>query len=149
MPFEYKRIVVAMDGSEASEHAFQKAIDIAKRNDANLYLSHVVDTRAFATVEAYDRTLADRADEYASELLQKCEQQARDAGLTSVQIDIEYGSPKIKIAKEIAPKYDADLIICGATGLNAVERFFIGSVSEHITRYASCDVLVVRPETDQ
>ncbi|QHE53256.1 universal stress protein [Pontibacillus sp. HMF3514] len=149
MPFEYKRIVVAMDGSEASEHAFQKAIDIAKRNDANLYLSHVVDTRAFATVEAYDRTLADRADEYASELLQKCEQQARDAGLTSVQIDIEYGSPKIKIAKEVAPKYDADLIICGATGLNAVERFFIGSVSEHITRYASCDVLVVRPETDE
>lgn len=149
MPFEYKRIVVAMDGSEASEHAFQKAIDIAKRNDANLYLSHVVDTRAFATVEAYDRTLADRADEYASELLQKCEQQAKDAGLTSVQSDIEYGSPKIKIAKEIAPKYNADLIICGATGLNAVERFFIGSVSEHITRYASCDVLVVRPETDE
>ncbi len=149
MPFEYKRIVVAMDGSEASEHAFQKAIDIAKRNDAHLYLSHVVDTRAFATVEAYDRTLADRADEYASELLQKCKQQAKNAGLTSVQIDIEYGSPKIKIAKEIAPKYNADLIICGATGLNAVERFFIGSVSEHITRYASCDVLVVRPETDE
>jgi len=148
MPFEYKRIVVAMDGSEASEHAFQKAIDIAKRNDAQLFLSHVVDTRAFATVEAYDRTLADRADEYASELLQKCEQQAKDAGLTSVQIDIEYGSPKIKIAKEVAPQYDADLIICGATGLNAVERFFIGSVSEHITRYASCDVLVVRPEQD-
>lgn len=149
MPFEYKRIVVAMDGSEASEHAFQKAIDIAKRNDAHLFLSHVVDTRAFATVEAYDRTLADRADEYASELLNKCEQQAKDAGLTSVQIDIEYGSPKIKIAKEVAPKYKADLIICGATGLNAVERFFIGSVSEHITRYASCDVLVVRPEQDQ
>ena len=148
MPFEYKRIVVAMDGSEASEHAFQKAIDIAKRNDAQLFLSHVVDTRAFATVEAYDRTLADRADEYASELLQKCEQQAKDAGLTSVQIDIEYGSPKIKIAKEVAPQYDADLIICGATGLNAVERFFIGSVSEHITRSASCDVLVVRPEQD-
>lgn len=149
MPFEYKRIVVAMDGSEASEHAFQKAIDIAKRNDANLYLSHVVDTRAFATVEAYDRTLADRADDYASELLKKCEQQAKDAGLTSVHIDIEYGSPKIKIAKEVAPKYEADLIICGATGLNAVERFFIGSVSEHITRYANCDVLVVRPHQDE
>ncbi|KHF28846.1 putative universal stress protein [Anoxybacillus sp. BCO1] len=25
-----------------------------------------------------------------------------------------------------------------------MERFFIGSVSEHITRYAKCDVLVVR-----
>ena len=36
--------------------------------------------------------------------------------------------------------------MCGATGLNAVERFLIGSVSEHITRHARCDVLVVRSE---
>lgn len=148
MPFEYKRIVVAVDGSDASEHAFNKAIDIAIRNDAHLYLCHVVDTRAFATVEAYDRTLAERADDYASELLNKYEQQAKDAGVNSVKVDIEYGSPKIKIAKEVAPKFNADLIICGATGLNAVERFFIGSVSEHITRYARCDVLVVRPDKE-
>ncbi|MFL6558690.1 MAG: universal stress protein, partial [Bacillus sp. (in: firmicutes)] len=45
-------------------------------------------------------------------------------------------------------KHNVDLILCGATGLNVVERFFIGSVSEHITRYASCDVLIVRTEKD-
>ena len=51
-----------------------------------------------------------------------------------------------KIPKDIAKKYEIDLIMCGATGLNAVERFLIGSVSEHITRHARCDVLVVRSE---
>ncbi|QSS99239.1 universal stress protein [Pontibacillus sp. ALD_SL1] len=146
MSFEYKRIVVAVDGSDASEYAFEKAVEIAKRNDATLYLSHVVDTRAFATVEAYDRSLAIRAEEYATEILTKYENHAKDQGVQSVVVDVEYGSPKVKIAKEVAPKFQADLIICGATGLNAVERFFIGSVSEHITRYASCDVLVVRPD---
>ncbi|MFQ3542499.1 universal stress protein [Halobacillus rhizosphaerae] len=144
MKFEYKDIVVAVDGSETAEVAFKKAIDIANRNDAKLILSHVVDTRAFATVEAYDRSLAIRAEKYATELLNNYQQKAEEAGVTNVVVDIDYGSPKVKIAKDVAPKYQADLIICGATGLNAMERFFIGSVSEHITRYAKCDVLVVR-----
>ncbi|MFD1019036.1 universal stress protein [Thalassobacillus hwangdonensis] len=148
MKFEYKHIVVAIDGSNAAEFAFKKAIDIAKRNDAQLILSHVVDTRAFATVEAYDRSLAMRAESYASELLKEYEEKAKAEGVQDIVINVEYGSPKIKIAKDVAPKYNADLIICGATGLNAMERFFIGSVSEHITRYAKCDVLVVRA-TDQ
>jgi nucleotide-binding universal stress UspA family protein len=36
----------------------------------------------------------------------------------------------------------------GATGLNAVERLFIGSVSESVIRNATCDVLVVRTNLD-
>jgi len=36
----------------------------------------------------------------------------------------------------------------GATGLNAVERLFIGSVSEYVIRNAPCDVLVVRTNLD-
>jgi len=74
--------------------------------------------------------------------------EAEKEGVQNVETIVEYGSPKVRIAKEIAPKHNADLIVCGATGLNAVERFFIGSVSEHITRYAKCDVLVVRIEGD-
>ncbi len=34
----------------------------------------------------------------------------------------------------------------GATGLNAVERLLIGSVTEYVTRNAQCDVLVVRTD---
>ena len=36
--------------------------------------------------------------------------------------------------------------MCGTSGLNAVERFIVGSVSEAIVRHAPCDVLVVRTE---
>lgn len=71
-------------------------------------------------------------------------EEAINAGIENVSIIIEYGSPKVKISKDIAQKYEADLILCGATGLNAVERFLIGSVSEYIVRHAKCDVLVVR-----
>ncbi|MGV2941844.1 universal stress protein [Mesobacillus sp. LC4] len=147
MALYYKNILVAVDGSKQAAWAFKKAIEIAKRNDASLVMTHIIDLRTFATVEAYDRTISERATQFATELMENYKQQAIEAGIKDVEYDIDYGSPKVKIAKDVAKKYNADLIICGATGMNAVERFFIGSVSEHITRYASCDVLVVR--TDQ
>ncbi|MCM3666054.1 universal stress protein [Mesobacillus subterraneus] len=148
MALYYKSILVAVDGSKEAAWAFKKAIEIAKRNDAKLVMTHIIDLRTFATVEAYDRTISERANQFATELMENYKQQAREAGITNVSYEIDYGSPKVKIAKDVAKKYNADLIICGATGMNAMERFFIGSVSEHITRYASCDVLVVRTDQD-
>lgn len=141
---EYKNIIVAVDGSEAAERAFTKSLDIVKRNNAKLILAHVVDSRTFATAEAYDRTIAERAEQYARDLLDGYVEKAKNAGITDIERCIEFGSPKVKIAKNIADDFKADLIICGATGMTAVERFLIGSVSESITRHASCDVLVVR-----
>lgn len=41
-------------------------------------------------------------------------------------------------------KHQTDLIVLGATGLNAVERLLIGSVTEYVTRTADCDVIVIR-----
>lgn len=148
MGLKYQNILVAIDGSKEAEWAFKKGIEIAKRNNGNLILTHIIDTRTFAMVEAYDRTIADKADKLATELLENYESIARKAGVENVHYEIDFGSPKVKIPKDLAKKHKVDLIICGATGLNAVERFFIGSVSEHITRYAACDVLIVRTEKD-
>lgn len=141
---EYSNIVVAVDGSDASKKAFNKSLNIAKRNNARLIITNVVDSRTFATVEAYDRTLANRAENHAKDLIDDYVKIAHNEGVTNLVRCIEYGSPKVKISKDIAKTFDADLIICGATGLNAVERFLIGSVSESIARYATCDVLIVR-----
>ncbi|HAQ08860.1 MAG TPA: universal stress protein UspA [Bacillus bacterium] len=148
MALFYKNILVAIDGSKEAAWAFKKAIEIAKRNNARLFMTHIIDLRTFATVEAYDRTISERANKFATELLENYKLQAIEAGIKDVSYEIDYGSPKVKIAKDIAKNFNADLIICGATGMNAMERFFIGSVSEHITRYAKCDVLVVRTDKD-
>lgn len=148
MSLSYNNILVAVDGSKEAEWAFKKSVEVAKRNDANLFVTHIIDTRNFATIEAYDRTMAERSESYAQELLEDYKKLAIDAGVNKVTVEVEYGSPKVKIPKDLAKKHNIDLIICGATGLNAVERFLIGSVSEHITRYSPCDVLVVRTETE-
>ncbi|MFJ8237197.1 universal stress protein [Ureibacillus sp. NPDC094379] len=145
MTNHYKSIIVAVDGSKEAEYAFNKSIEVAQRNkDAKLNLVNVIDTRSFAAIEAYDRSIAERAQKYSEELLDGYKKQAEDAGISNVNVIIEYGSPKTIITKELSTIVDADLIVCGATGLNAVERFLIGSVSEAIVRSSKCDVLVVR-----
>ena len=142
----YGHILVAIDGSKESEWALEKSIEIAKRNNAKLLLAHVIDTRSFLLIDSYDPDIAERANKLAIDMLEKYQTLAINAGVIHVQYEIEYGSPKVKIPKEIAKKHDIDLIVSGATGMNAVERFLIGSVSEHITRYSSCDVLIVRTQ---
>lgn len=151
MGLNYKNILVAIDGSQEAEWAFKQAIKIAKQNNAKLLLAHVIDTKTFAytTVDAfYDQTIAERGEKFATELLENYKKEAVLAGISDVDYVVEFGSPKVKISKDMAKKNKCDLIICGATGLNAVERFVIGSVSEYITRHAPCDVLIVRKEKE-
>ena len=81
----YKNILVAVDGSEEAEWAFKKAIYVAKLNNSTLVLAHIIDTRTFATVEAYDRTIAERAEIFANELLENYKKEANDAGVADVE----------------------------------------------------------------
>lgn len=138
----YKNILVAIDNSKEAEFAFKKAIDIAKKNDANLLLTHVIDPRMYGQVEAYDRNIAGRADQIASDL-SECKKIAVDAGVKHVEYIVEFGTPQVTIPKEIAVKNNCDLIVCGQSELNPFEKLFIGSVSKKITRYAPCEVMVV------
>ncbi len=140
----YKKIVIAVDGSDAAEKAFNRSIDVAKRNDAELIIAHVVDTRSFATIDMYDANVYERAKEEARKLLAGYEQTAKEANVEKVSTSLKYGSPKSVLPKEIVSEVGADLIMIAATGLNAVERFMIGSVSERTVRDAKCDVLVVK-----
>ncbi|MFS0821935.1 universal stress protein [Bacillus sp. 1P02SD] len=139
---QYKSILAAVDGSKEAEYAFRKSIDIAKRNKGSkLTIVNVLNTHAY---KSFDRSTLDRAQQQAEELVNDNKAEAQSKGLTDVKAVIEYGSPKTMITNEVADFIDADLIVCGATGLNAVERFITGSVSGAIVRSAKCDVLVTR-----
>ncbi|EOH94774.1 universal stress protein [Enterococcus pallens] len=146
MEQQYTKIMTAVDGSSEAELAFKKAVNVAKRNNAELLLAHVIDTRAFQTVSSFDNVLAEQATEMAKQTLNDYEKYAKNAGCEKVSKVIEYGAPKLMIATQIPEENDIDLIMLGATGLNAVERLFIGSVSEYVIRNASCDVLIVRTD---
>jgi len=141
---QYHRIQVAVDGSKEADLAFKKAIAAAKRNEAALEILHVIDTRSFQNVSSFDSEMVEQVSNDAKEKLQNYYQQATEAGVNEVHYSIEFGAPKAIIAHQFPKKHQIDLIILGATGLNAVERILIGSVTEYVTRTADCDVLVCR-----
>ena len=152
MSFQYERILVAVDGSKEAEWAFKKSVGIARRNEAVLYLVSVLDTRLFHLNNIPDHSVLKGAESKAQlateKLLNRYKSEAEAAGVQKVELIIERGSPRIIIPRAIAKRVDADLIICGASGLNRMERYILGSVSQQITRISPCDVLVVRTEEE-
>ena len=125
---KYGNILVAIDGSREAELAFEKGVNVALRNKSRLTIAHVIDTRALQSVSTFD------AEVY----------EASEAGVGDVVTVVELGNPKTLLATEIPDEQKVDLIMVGATGLNAFERLLVGSSSEYILRHAKVDLLVVR-----
>lgn len=149
MSLEYKQILVAVDGSKEAEWAFKKSIEITKRNDAVLNLIHVVDTRSFTAMTKRVPSMDDQIFDYGKKLLDQYQKEAQAAGIPEVNVFVVPGSPNKVISRDYAKKLDADLIVCGAQGLNAFEHYLLGSVSQHIVSTSPCDVLVVRKEKSE
>lgn len=144
MSEKYRRILVAIDGSFESELAFEKAVNIALRNDATLLLTHIIDTNVLQSVATFDNYIYERLEKESQAVLDAYELQAREKGVSSIKQIIEFGNPKIQLATEIPDKENVDLIMVGATGMNTFERLMIGSSSEYILRHAKVDLLIVR-----
>jgi len=139
MEQKYSRILVGMDGSAESLKAFDEAVRVAKRNDAELILANVIEKRSFLAVNTYD-TIAEEQHENGTKLLL----QQLDEGLTNVRTLLEYGSPKVAMATKIPKQENVDLIVIGATGISYIERVVVGSVASYIVNHATCNTLIVR-----
>ena len=145
---EYSKILVPVDGSNEARLAFEKAIEVAKRNRAQVLIAHIIDTRVLQTPTGFEGNFNEEIQRQTENLFQEYRQYAQEHDFNDIDFDLEYGSPKVYISKNIPKDYQIDLIMMGATGLNAVERLFIGSVSEYVIRNAHCDVLVVRTDLE-
>lgn len=140
----YQNIMVAVDGSHEAELAFEKGVNVALRNNSRLTIAHVIDTRALQSVSTFDAEVYEELQADAKKLMDEYAQKAKEAGVTDVVIIVEMGNPKTLLATDIPDEQKVDLIMVGATGLNAFERLLVGSSSEYILRHAKVDLLVVR-----
>lgn len=140
----YKRILVAIDGSKQSEKAFKEGIEIAKRNEATLYLVWIInDVELTTSAYAFSRLLEDEqenVDEQMSDMLDE----VKTSGITKVKKIVEIGSPKEMIAIELPKEYEVDLIVIGSTGKGAIAQALVGSTTAFVVNHAPCNVLVVK-----
>ncbi|KUK04263.1 MAG: Universal stress protein UspA-related nucleotide-binding protein [Methanosarcinales archeaon 56_1174] len=118
------KILVATDGSEASETAVKLAVKLTKALDGNLHAISVV-------CNQLKRQNAEEAIASVRELFPDSYTVIREEH--PVNEIVSY-------AKEV----DADLLVVGSHNRSGLERMFIGSVSEKVVRHAKTSVLVAR-----
>jgi nucleotide-binding universal stress UspA family protein len=135
-----KRIALAIDGSPSSAKALQFVLTLFEpgrssgksgREPIHVSVIHVMPFMRYPEVREAGRKLVDQSV-----------QKLVKAGFTAEPV-CQLGKPAVEII-EVASKQHADLIVMGAKGLDAVSRFFIGSVSTRVVQHANCSVLVVR-----
>lgn len=140
----FTKILTAVDGSDISELAVEKAVTLAKQNNAELHLIYVIET-GFITPGPGD-TVRDlvhkRFEEEGATILEKSSEKAKAAGVAVVS-HLEVGHAGNTIINS-ADKLGCDLIIVGSLGKSKLDRLLLGSVSSHVVNYAKTNILVIR-----
>ncbi|WP_283679401.1 universal stress protein [Lentilactobacillus sp. Marseille-Q4993] len=144
----YKNILVPVDGSQVTNSILERGIELAKENNAHLDILNVLEVNQFNQTygSAVSGDVVFKLTETTESKLEQMADKARDAGVKDVDIHIRFGNPKPIIAREFPKDHNTDLIVIGSTGLSAVERLIIGSVTSFVTRQATTDVLIIRPK---
>ena len=133
----FKRILVGTDFSQNADAAWQCAVDLARRLDAELRLVHVAMPMAVdppQKIHEYEFGVAKR-------LLEERAATAAPAG--RAKTILSRGEPAHVLAT-MARDEQVDLLVVGTHGQQATE-FLVGSVAERLIRLAPCPVLVVKP----
>lgn len=144
---EFKKIIVATDGSKHSEAAVQEAVNIAKRCGSNLIAVSVVPSETespFDIVhsEMQKGMIAEKELGEAEKNIKKVKDLAGAEGVT-VKGFVYAGRP-YEAVLEIAKEEKADLIIVGSHGRTGISKLLMGSVTEKVIGLAECAVLVVK-----
>ena len=137
-PRSVRRIVLAIDGSAASEKALKFLMrqmnptpDGLDREPILVTIVHAMPYLKYPEVKEAGKGLMRR---YGDKLV-KSGFQIREV--------LKLGKPADEILN-VAKREKADLIVTGAKGLGAIGRVLLGSVSTRVVQHAHCGVLVVR-----
>jgi nucleotide-binding universal stress UspA family protein len=144
----FKKLLVAVDGSEPSSAALDFALHRAKSYDAEVTIAYAFDRSAIAAqawgpygaIDSYPLVRAIR--EEADAVMASASDRAAREGVRATTLVLE-GSPA-RVILERAQASSADAIVVGTHGRSGVSRLAFGSVAEAILRVSDVPVFVVR-----
>jgi nucleotide-binding universal stress UspA family protein len=139
-------ILVAIDGSAHARRAAHYARDLARQTNARLTMLVAVTPPNAVTLPPFDAVAITSSVPDPDHLA------AAQALMDELIADLGHGRaiPQVTVgpaAETIVAEADrvgADLIVMGARGVGAAERFLVGSVSDTVLRESERPVLVVR-----
>ncbi|MFY8105066.1 MAG: universal stress protein [Ramlibacter sp.] len=145
----FKRILLATDGSEASDHAARIAVDLARVHGASLTALYVVDPYPFLGIgevnpvgfDAYMSAARDQAAQAHSRILDAC-----NAGGAAVPVEMRVVEDVAVLEGVLrtAREQQSDLIVIGSHGRTGIARVMLGSVAAKVVTQSPVPVLVAR-----
>ncbi len=140
----FRKILVAIDGSEPANHALDAAIDEARVRNSEVHVVYVVESGLFSslpmdnTLEIIYSVLQKEGEDIL--LSSKKKGDAKKISLTTYLRQGHAGSQIVSLAEDLG----IDLIILGSRGKSGVDRLFLGSVTDYVVRNSPITTMVVR-----
>ncbi len=139
----WNEICCAVDFTDPSRAALERAVELAGRLDADLTLLHVC-TPAFPgadVVYGEGETWTGLSEGPDQARLDAWRAQAERTLGRSVRVALLAGNPAREIAR--FADHGVDMLVVGTRGPTGLGRLLLGSVAERVVRDATCPVLVV------
>ena len=140
MPFE--RILAAIDGSDGSNRAFEKAVELARLTGATLIALAVEGPLpAYAATVGEVEEVKREKDSFFRGLAVKAKREAAAAGV-EVEVAVRAGHAADLIVR-YARERDVDLLVVGHKG-HFLEDYLLGSTADRVAHHAHCPVMIVK-----
>ena len=143
---KFSKILVAVDGSQASMDAADQAIEIARKYNSELIALHVIlsDTTIFGTnPPQHIDEIKQQAQQYLDKIKQKLPNQ-HDNNKIQMRTELISSATAVGGIVGFAEKENIDLIVVGTRGRSGFKKLLLGSVASGVVNYAHCPVMVVR-----
>lgn len=145
----YRRILVALDGSETSMKALTASLNLARQGGGRVRLVHVIEELAY--LGGFDPYGASSGDlikvirEKGAKVLATGLAAAESAGVEADTVLCDdFGQRLPEAVADAAREWKADLIVVGTHGRRGIGRVMMGSGAEQIIRLSPVPVLVIR-----
>jgi nucleotide-binding universal stress UspA family protein len=145
---KFSKILVAADGSEASNHAVDYGIEIARKYNSDLTALHIIlsDVTLFGSVPpAHMNEIKNEAQKYLDKIREKY-YKSNDNNNKQIQLRTELITSASAVGGILgfAEKENIDLIVIGTRGRSGFKKLLLGSVASGVVTYAHCPVLVIK-----
>ena len=141
-----KKILVPFDGSEYSEKAFEKALEIALKFDSKLIVLTVLHAKlgdaSGISLERLTEIQDEQTDE-ATAMLKTLEEKAKTKNI-QLSIKIIHNPSSVEGIASFADNNDIDLIVMGSHGRTGFRKIVLGSVANGVIGQAKCSVLITK-----
>ena len=134
--FDVKKILLPTDGSTHSLKAAEYAAEISKQFDSETHILNVI-------TKSIIRISRKREEKSSVQALEETKDVFDRRSIKVIVRKLVRGNPAEIICK-IAEEEGFDLIVIGSRGLSGMKAFFLGGVSDKVSRHAICPVLIVR-----